>query len=317
MRANPIVISLIRLEQVNKVPLAKHHDIVHAFPPDRADQPFSIKAHAARRARFRLVAPAISLRADGWRVGVSHPDQKIKGRVLGRHDRYRRGKQQLRRRRQTTRSRWLGHLRRHPLRRQSGRAVRCSCSSSFSCWICRADHSAIDTETFDVMRITACRISNRPISRLRDHFPRQMLAVPSIPIDAIKATATKPDEPKTPEHPCHCCGGRMICHRDLRARVPPETRTHRLRRQIGSTPHDAVTVEQRPLRHSRFRWLAAGREPSSRRSYRSAARLPPTLVPHRPRRLFIRPTAPVPPGKAITATAALAYHAARPRPQIP
>lgn len=215
--------------------------------------------------------------------GVSHPDQKIKGRVLGRHDSYHPGKQQLRRRRQTTRSRWLGHLRRHPLRRQSGRAVRCSCSSSFSCWICRADHSAIDTETFDVMRITACRISNRPISRLRDHFPRQMLAVPSIPIDAIKATATKPDEPKTPEHPCHCCGGRMIRHRDLRARVPPETRTHRLRRQIGSTPHDAVTVEQRPLRHSRFRWLAAGREPSSRRSYRSAARLPPTSVPHRPR----------------------------------
>jgi hypothetical protein len=31
---------------------------------------------------------------------------------------------------------------------------------------------------------------------------RQMLAVPLIPIDAIKATATKPDEPTTPEHPC-------------------------------------------------------------------------------------------------------------------
>jgi ssDNA-binding Zn-finger/Zn-ribbon topoisomerase 1 len=39
---------------------------------------------------------------------------------------------------------------------------------------------------------------------------RQMLAVPLIPIDAIKAIATKPDEPTTPEHPCPCCGGRMI-----------------------------------------------------------------------------------------------------------
>ena len=39
---------------------------------------------------------------------------------------------------------------------------------------------------------------------------RQMLAVPLLPIDAIKTTATKPDEPKTPEHPCPCCGGRMI-----------------------------------------------------------------------------------------------------------
>jgi hypothetical protein len=38
---------------------------------------------------------------------------------------------------------------------------------------------------------------------------REMLAVPLIPIDAIKAT-TKPAEPKTPEHPCPCCGGRMI-----------------------------------------------------------------------------------------------------------
>jgi PAS domain-containing protein len=30
-----------------------------------------------------------------------------------------------------------------------------------------------------------------------------------IPIDAIKAATTKPEEPKAPEHPCPCCGGRM------------------------------------------------------------------------------------------------------------
>jgi Putative transposase len=30
-----------------------------------------------------------------------------------------------------------------------------------------------------------------------------------IPVDAIKAATTKPEEPKAPEHPCPCCGGRM------------------------------------------------------------------------------------------------------------
>jgi hypothetical protein len=45
---------------------------------------------------------------------------------------------------------------------------------------------------------------------------RELLAVPLIPIDAIKAanakasTSAQPEEPKAPEHPCPCCGGRMI-----------------------------------------------------------------------------------------------------------
>jgi Putative transposase/Transposase zinc-binding domain len=39
---------------------------------------------------------------------------------------------------------------------------------------------------------------------------REMLAVPLLPIDAIRAATTKPDEPKSPEHPCPCCGGHMI-----------------------------------------------------------------------------------------------------------
>jgi len=38
---------------------------------------------------------------------------------------------------------------------------------------------------------------------------RELLAVPLIPIDAIKAATIKPEEPKAPEHPCPCCGGRM------------------------------------------------------------------------------------------------------------
>ena len=38
---------------------------------------------------------------------------------------------------------------------------------------------------------------------------RELLAVPLIPIDAIKAAHTKSKEPNPPEHPCPCCGGRM------------------------------------------------------------------------------------------------------------
>jgi hypothetical protein len=39
---------------------------------------------------------------------------------------------------------------------------------------------------------------------------RNMLTSSLIPIEAIKAATAKPDEPKTPEHPCPCCGGRMV-----------------------------------------------------------------------------------------------------------
>ena len=45
---------------------------------------------------------------------------------------------------------------------------------------------------------------------------RGMLAVPLIAIEAIEATNAKastsaqPNEPKAPEHPCPCCGGRML-----------------------------------------------------------------------------------------------------------
>ena len=56
---------------------------------------------------------------------------------------------------------------------------------------------------------------------------RELLAVPLISIDAIKAAAAKastspqPEEPKAPEHPCPCCGGRMrIIETFLRGQQP-------------------------------------------------------------------------------------------------
>jgi Putative transposase/Transposase zinc-binding domain len=39
---------------------------------------------------------------------------------------------------------------------------------------------------------------------------RELLAVPLIPIDAIKAANPKPEGPKASEHPCPCCGSRML-----------------------------------------------------------------------------------------------------------
>jgi putative transposase/transposase-like zinc-binding protein len=38
---------------------------------------------------------------------------------------------------------------------------------------------------------------------------RELLAVPLIPIEAIKAAHTKSEEPKAPEHACPCCGSPM------------------------------------------------------------------------------------------------------------
>ena len=53
---------------------------------------------------------------------------------------------------------------------------------------------------------------------------RELLAVPLIPIDAIKAATTKPEEPKAPEHPCACCGSRM---RIIETFLPGQQPTHR------------------------------------------------------------------------------------------
>jgi hypothetical protein len=39
---------------------------------------------------------------------------------------------------------------------------------------------------------------------------RQLLTLPILPIDAIKAASTNAAEPQTPKHPCPCCGGPMI-----------------------------------------------------------------------------------------------------------
>ena len=39
---------------------------------------------------------------------------------------------------------------------------------------------------------------------------RELLALPLLPIEAIKAASTNTDEPQAAKHPCPCCGARMI-----------------------------------------------------------------------------------------------------------
>ena len=56
-----------------------------------------------------------------------------------------------------------------------------------------------------------CQTRAKNIARIRE-----LLAVPLIPVDVIKAanarasTSAQPEEPNAPEHPCPCCGARMI-----------------------------------------------------------------------------------------------------------
>jgi len=51
-----------------------------------------------------------------------------------------------------------------------------------------------------------------------------LLAIPLIPIEAIKAANAKHEEPKAPEHSCPCCGGRM---RIIETFLPGQEPKHR------------------------------------------------------------------------------------------
>jgi hypothetical protein len=69
----------------------------------------------------------------------------------------------------------------------------------------------------------ACQTRAKNIERIRE-----LLAVPLIPLDDIKAasakisTSAQPEEPKAPEHPCPCCGSNMR----IIARATAETQAH-------------------------------------------------------------------------------------------
>jgi hypothetical protein len=39
---------------------------------------------------------------------------------------------------------------------------------------------------------------------------RKLLAIPLLPIDALRAASAEPNQPQTTQHPCPCCGGPMM-----------------------------------------------------------------------------------------------------------
>jgi hypothetical protein len=66
-----------------------------------------------------------------------------------------------------------------------------------------------------------CQTRAENIARIR-----ALLAVPLIPIDAIKAANASPEEPKVAGHPCPCCGSRMlIIETFLRGQQPDASRS--------------------------------------------------------------------------------------------
>jgi hypothetical protein len=64
---------------------------------------------------------------------------------------------------------------------------------------------------------------------------RQLLAVPLLPIEAIKAATVDPEQPKPPQHPCPCCGSPMIVIEHFQRGCSPQ---HRPTQQLSATRID-------------------------------------------------------------------------------
>jgi hypothetical protein len=92
---------------------------------------------------------------------------------------------------------------------------------------------------------------------------RELLAVPLLPIDAIKAATTKPEELKAPEHPCPCCGSRMRIIEIFFPGQQPSTGV----RTTAKAPPDPTSGED-PDRH----FMMTISEPSPRKAVPLSAR---------------------------------------------
>ena len=86
--------------------------------------------------------------------------------------------------------------------------------------VCSADGATPSPPAHSIF--LTCQTRAKNIARIRE-----LLALPLIPVDAIKAasdkasTSAQPEEPKEPEHPCPCCGSNMrIIETFLRGQRP-------------------------------------------------------------------------------------------------
>ena len=79
---------------------------------------------------------------------------------------------------------------------------------------------------------------------------RELLTLPIIPVDAIKAANTNADQPQTPEHRCPCCGGHMIIIERFERGSSPRYQASPYRQRSGSIPRDHVhpiAIPQTPV----------------------------------------------------------------------
>jgi hypothetical protein len=74
---------------------------------------------------------------------------------------------------------------------------------------------------------------------------RQLLAVPARPKEPDTPEAAF-EQPRVLPRPCPCCGSRMIIIETFVCGCEPKHRLRRLRRQSGSTRHDAVAIDLPP-----------------------------------------------------------------------
>src|SRR3979490_3265316 len=51
MRASRVIVGCVRSQQMAKMPLAEHDNVVKSFPPDRTDRPFTISVLPRRSRR--------------------------------------------------------------------------------------------------------------------------------------------------------------------------------------------------------------------------------------------------------------------------
>src|ERR1700722_1156574 len=51
VRASRVIVALVRSQQMTKMPLAEHDNVVETFPPDRTDRPFTISVLPRRSRR--------------------------------------------------------------------------------------------------------------------------------------------------------------------------------------------------------------------------------------------------------------------------
>jgi hypothetical protein len=140
----------------------------------------------------------------------------------------------------------------------------------------------------------------------------------SLPVSEPETnTPCEPDQPRMLPRPCPCCGGRMIIIETFARGDEPKHPPRPLRRQLGSTPHDAVIADQRSQKRPSFLLALSRQRSSSQRFDGFTSSRSTNLVDQRAERSFTPTREPMLCRKSIAATAPIQAPHPRSRRQIP